>query len=427
MELAVAGVDFRSAPLEFRERFFFRTEDVPGALERFSGKLPGAELVLLSTCNRTELYVSAPGVGEETRPLVELLAGDRGGDPARHFYAKAGAEAAGHLMAVASGLDSMVVGETEVLGQVKRAYLAATEARRTGRVMNALFHRAFRAAKRVHAETDIGRGHVSVSSVAVDFAGKIFEDLSSKTVLVVGAGETGELTLKSLVGRGVKEVLVLNRSFEKGRVLAGRCGGKAVPFGSLEDGLAKADIVISSTDAPQCVIPAAAVERAIRGRRGRPLLLLDIAVPRDIDEAAGGLEGVHLYNIDDLRRVAEENLAKRRVAVGAATRILRGELEDCVSGFRTLALGPLMKRIDDMARGIQEAELERVLARDELAGLPEKGREEVRAALRRTVRKMLAPTRKALNEAAKNGNWEEVARIAARLFGIERRPDDEDG
>jgi glutamyl-tRNA reductase len=395
-------------------------------LRRLEDEMPNTEFVLVSTCNRTELYAAGARLGKDA--LSDALVGGRVETdecvPEEHFYAKTDVDAAEHLLRVACGMDSMVVGETEIIGQVKQAYMLGVEAKTTGRILNPLFQKAFRAAKRVHTETDVSKGRVSVSSIAVDFAEKVFDELSSKTVMIVGAGETSELTLKNLVEAGVSRALILNRSFDKARSLAGEYGGEAVPFDRLEENLSRADIVISSTNSPHPVIRAEPVRKASAARHGRPLLLIDIAVPRDIDDAAGDLENVYLYNIDDLQEIAAENLARRQDAVKKAAAIIGEETAEAASLFQVQDLGSLMKQLDESVRKVKESELERAFAREKLRSLPESSREEVRLLLHRTVNQLLAPSRDALRDAARNGRWDKYSRIVKHLFGLDRKGDE---
>jgi len=431
MNLAVLGINFKTAPLEIREKASFSAPEIPAALAGLSSVFPGSEFVLVSTCNRTELYTSGPDLARHRGELVRALLKDA--DPQAtagaegHFYAKTDQEAAQHLLAVASGLDSMVVGETEILGQIKQAFALAGEARTHGRWLNPLFQNAFRCAKRVHSETDLCRGRVSVSSVAVDFAEKVFEDLSAKMVMIVGAGETAELSLKSLIEKGVRDVLVLNRSLDKGQALAERCGGRAIQFDLLDDYLPKADIVISSTSAPHVVVHAASVRRAMEVRRGRPVLLIDIAVPRDIDPAAGELKDVYLYHIDDLQRVASENLARRQEAVERAWDVVREVSAELVDLFNVRRVGEVMRRLDEHGRAVSESILQRMLVKEKLAPLPEPAKEEIRALAQKIVNKMLAAPKEALQQAAKNGDWEAYSKMATRLFGLDKEEDNRQG
>ena len=429
MTTAVIGISFRSAPIELREKAAFRSDDVPVTLERIREAFPGSELVLVSTCNRTELYTAGIDVEAHKGRLVAALLRDAAGAPPadaeQHFYVKRDLEATEHLMAVAASLDAMVVGETEILGQVKQALLLADEAQTTGKVLQPLFQNAFKAAKRVHTETDICRGRVSVSSLAVEFAEKVFEDLSARTVMIVGAGETAELALKSLMDRGARDVMVLNRSAERGQALAARCGGRSIPFDLLDDYLPKADIVISSTSAPHLVVHAASVRKAVSIRHGRPMLLVDIAMPRDIDPAASQIKDVYLYSIDDLQRIAENNLAKRHAAVDRAWKIVRECTAEAAALFEEPGLRLLLRKFDEHGREICETALQRALAKEKLAALPDPCREEIRTLAQKIVNKMLAEPREAVKRAAKNGNWEEYSRVVKDLFGFEKKDTDQ--
>lgn len=327
---SVVGISHRTAPVAVRELASVRAAEASARLNLIRGEFPDAECVLLSTCNRAEIYASGLDAARHKDRLMRALlnpARDHAGDMASFFYDRHGRDAVRHLFAVASSLDSMVVGETEILGQVKEALALAEKSGAAGDAMTALFRGAIRTARRVHAQTDIGRGRVSVSSLAVEFAVKVLGDLQGMVAMIIGAGDTAELALKSLVNRGIDDVLVLNRSHHHGEDLARRCGGRACDFGLLDDCLSRADVVISSTRAPHVVVRADAVRRAMAGRAGRPLLLIDIAVPRDVDPEANSIDGVHVCTIDDLQRVADENLARRQDAVGQAWQVVDEELK----------------------------------------------------------------------------------------------------
>jgi len=429
MNLLVIGINFRTAPLELRETLSFREEDIPGVLQRIKWDVPETELVLLSTCNRTELYAAGPTVRDHQEILTGLLVNGRKAPVSEelrnHFYTKEDLEVVSHLLAVTASLDSMVVGETEIVGQVKRAYALADKAGTRGKTLNKLFQKAFKAAKRIHTETEICRGRVSVSSIAVEFAEKIFDDLSTKTVMIVGAGETSELTLLNLVKKGVKQVLVLNRSLERGKALAEKHGGKAIPIDLIDDYLPSADIVISSTNAPHCVIKAESVKKAVGARHSRPVLLIDIAVPRDIDPEAADLDNAYLYNIDDLQALASENLARRQEALDKAFSIVREETEKLTALFRIQDLGSLIRRLEETTAAVKEAELNRALAKKNLASIPEAGKEEIRILLHRTVNRILSAPKNALKEAAKNGRGEEYMNVVREVFGIGEEDDSE--
>lgn len=425
MNLAVLGINFKTAPLKIRELASFRTHEIPETLRHLAAIFPGAAFVLLSTCNRTELYLSGLSVAEHrqqlTRALLKNSASGLADEACTHFYVKTDRDAADHLLAVGSSLDSMVVGETEILGQVKQAYALAGKAGTHSRQLATLFRHAFRCAKRVHTETDISRGRVSVSSVAVEFAEKVFTDLSAKTVMIVGAGKMAEIALKSLVERGARDVLVLNRSMDKGQSMAERHGGRAIPFDLLDDYLPQADIVISSTSAPHAVIRAAAVRHAMAIRRGRPLLLVDIAVPRDIEPATGEIKDVYLYHIDDLQRVAAANLARRQEAVEQAWRIVREVSTEWTDLFKVRNIGSLMARLDAHGRTVAESSLQRYLAKEKMAALPEPCKEEIRELAQEIVNKMLAAPKETLRQAAKDGDLDTYEKMTTKILGLDRK------
>ena len=311
MKLFVAGLSYKTAPVAVRER-----AAVPAARLRccacrlrIAGNL--AELVVLSTCNRVELYGVTSGRTEDLARLFEVLGGT-GTDWSRYLYIKAGEEAAQHLFSVASGLDSMVLGETEITGQVKQAYQAAQAARLTGRVTNRLFQTALQTAKETRTQTGIGRGATSVGSVAVELAQRIFDqDLSARTLMIIGAGKMGEACLRHLAKKGPRSVLVANRSYERAEGLAGEFGGRAVRFENLLEALNQADIVVSSTGAPNTILNRDALAPVMANRRNRPLFLIDIAVPRDIDADVQELPNVYLYNVDHLEAIVRQNVEHR--------------------------------------------------------------------------------------------------------------------
>lgn len=425
VNLAVVGASFRTAGLELREQLAFRAEEVPGILRRLHRRTKGSELLLLVTCNRTELYLTGPAVDWPSDHQTSLLleqCGVAAMTRTDSFYQYRGRSALEHLMAVAAGLDSMVVGETEVFGQLKQAYAVAWEAGVIGPELQPLLTCTFGTVKRVRSETGICRGRVSVGSIAVDLASNVFEALADKTVMIVGAGEIAEEAVRNLADRGVSEFLILNRSLGRADTLAQDYGGAVVPIERLDECLGKADVVISSTAAPHCVIGADAVERAIGARPARPMLLIDLAVPRDIATAAGGVRNVHLYNIDDLRQTAAENLARRRKAASRARQLIREEVESLPPCSCASELTALMQELDAQVDAVAESELRRAFQKQAVA--PDDAqcaacREQIRIMLHRTLNKIMASPRMALREASRNGDWEQLSRSAKRLFGVE--------
>jgi glutamyl-tRNA reductase len=324
MNVVVIGLSHHSSPVELRERFAFAETKIPDALKslRNSGF---AEAVILSTCNRVEIYAAT--ALEPAEVFVELkrflLTAHAFEEPLNdELYALAEPQSLQHLFKVACGLDSMVLGETEILGQLKQAYALAQARGHTGARLNKAFQRAFHVAKHVRTHTSIQRGSVSVASAAVELAGKIFSSLPEREVLVIGAGETSEKTARALLSRGARSIIVANRSHERAVALATELGGRAVPFDNWAAEFEKIDIVISSTSAPHHILDRAKLEPLMKARKQRPLLLIDIAVPRDIDPAVNFLENVYLYNIDDLQSIADDHLKQRQDEIARCEAII---------------------------------------------------------------------------------------------------------
>ncbi|MBI3850347.1 MAG: glutamyl-tRNA reductase [Verrucomicrobia bacterium] len=311
MKIFVAGISYKTAPVELREQLAVTPSRLRCAGCRL--KIGGAltETVVLSTCNRVEIYGVSEKVNGNIAPLFRHLAA-RELDVVPYLYVREGADAIRHLFSVSSGMDSMVLGETEITGQVKNAYQTAHEAKLTGRVMNRLFQKALQTAKEIRSRTSIGRGATSVGSVAVELAEKIFDrNLSERTVMIIGAGKMGEACVRHLAKKGARSVLVSNRSFERAQTLAAEFGGRAIPLDEKLQALAEADIVVSSTGCPQTILNREDVEKVMPLRRNRPLVLIDIAVPRDIDPDVQLIPNVYLYNIDDLDAIVRENVKHR--------------------------------------------------------------------------------------------------------------------
>ncbi len=328
MEILCLGLNHRTAPVEVRERFAVGSTKLGEAANELIALAEATEGVVISTCNRTEFYLAADDARVafglvETR-LAEKIQVDS--SVATHFYRKEKTEAARHLCRVVSGLDSMMLGETEIFGQVKQAYGSALESGATGAVLNKLFQRSFGIGKKVRTETSIQEGSTSVGNVAVDLAEKIFGHLKNSEVMILGAGEMSRITAQSLVSRGAKSIFVTNRSFERAQELAAEMGGSAVRFDDWQSVLARVDVVISSTGAPHAIVHRADVEKARRARKYRPLFFIDIAVPRDIDPAVAEIEEVYLYDIDTLEQLAAEARSRRQLQIEQCERIIDAEL-----------------------------------------------------------------------------------------------------
>ncbi len=335
MPVVVIGLNHRTSPVTVRERFAFAESEIPDVLGRMREAGFLDEAVILSTCNRVELYAAGRLAPEELlNHLRTFLLRNRqfDGEPGDALYAHRDLGCLEHLFRVASGLDSMLLGETEILGQLKQAYDLALKHHYTGKVLNRAFQRAFNVAKQIRTETNIQRGSVSVASAAVELAEKIFEALSDKKVLVIGAGDTSEKTARALLSRGAHSVLVSNRSHDRAVALAESLGGRAIRFDDWAGEFANVDILISSTSAPHYVIDRKRLAPMIPARGGRPLLLIDIAVPRDIEPEVNFMENVFLYNIDDLQAIADDYLKQREVEVTRCEAIIREKAHGLFAG-----------------------------------------------------------------------------------------------
>src|SRR5688572_4579279 len=363
--LLLLGLNHTTAPLAVRERLAMNAEERDAAVAALRSRFEGCEAVLLSTCNRVELYASRPVHGHP-RPeeLIDFLAELRQ-VPAEefraHLYHKNERAAVEHLFTVASSLDSMVIGETQILGQVREAYDAARGQGATGAALNPLFQRAVAVGRQVMSETPIAEGRVSIASVAVDYASRIFDHFNDKTVLSIGAGKMAALVLQSFAAVKPKRLLVCNRDHAKAVALAARFGGEAVPYEKLDEHLVAADVVVSSTGAPHPIITQARFDGLRRLRRYRPIFMIDIALPRDVEPAVGELENVYLYNLDDLQQVVADTRTERGGAVEAARSIVTKHVEQFVMWDRAREMGPIIERLSQRYHELAREELERTL------------------------------------------------------------------
>lgn len=334
--ICVIGMSHHTSPVELRERFAFAESKIPDALKSLRKNGIADEAVILSTCNRVEIYAATQL--EPAKVFAELkqflLAARQDACPAEitnEIYNFAEPQSLQHLFKVASGLDSMVLGETEILGQLKDAYQLAHQHKQTGAKLNKAFQRAFHVAKHVRTHTNIQRGSISVASVAVELAEKIFSSLAQRDVLVIGAGDTSEKVARALLSRGAKSIIVASRSFERAEILAKEFGGRAVQFDDWAEEFGQIDIAISSTSAPHHILDRAKLEPLMKLRKNRPLLLIDIAVPRDIAPEVNFLENVYLYNIDDLQAIANDYLKQRKEEIARCENIIREKVESLLA------------------------------------------------------------------------------------------------
>lgn len=419
--IVLAGCNHKTAPVELRERLSLYGRSPLELLHNLRSVAQMEECAALSTCNRTEIYgISDDADWEET--LLNYLAhqaDERPGALQPHLYFNEGATAVRHLFQVASGLDSMVPGEGQILGQVRDTLRQAEEAGSAGTLVRALLESALACGKRARTETGIGRGAVSISMAAVQLAQQIFENLKGSTVLLIGAGETAESAARIFSELpGKPSLLVCNRSSGRAEELAGALSARAVSWDDRVGALRQADVVIASTGSPTPVISAAEVQAARRGRRGKPLFLIDIAVPRDIDPAAADLDDVYLYNIDDLQSVIDENLSLRQGEAAQVGEIVDQEVHRFQVWLASLDVGPTIKQLQLLSDAIVAGEWNRVGSR--LGHLSQRDRETVDTLVRGVVNKLIRPTILHLREAASDGNGYRQVEQVRTIFGLSK-------
>ncbi len=422
MHLVLAGLSHHTASLDVRERIGISRSMLPAALDRLAGE-GCTDAVLLSTCNRTEVYAATSDPIETGERVIACLAGYRG--VAREeidasLYLRTDADAARHLFRVAAGLDSLVVGEPEILGQVKDAYRIASDAHGTGSVLNRLFHGAFTIGKRVRTETGLAEGAVSLSYAALTLARKIFGDLKDRHVVVLGAGEMSRLCALHFHAH-VASTTIATRRRDRGDALASEIDARVVPWESRLDALAGADVLVSATGSPDLVVSEADVQRAIAVRRGRPMFVVDLAVPRDVAPDVGTIEQVFLYNIDDLRSIVQENLARRQDAVTRAEKLVNDEVAAWYAWLRSRAAIPTVVALRTRFERIRQAELERLAPR--LAGLGPDARARVDDITRLMVEKLLLTPTEQLKAVDDRETMDTYSAALRRLFDLDEGTD----
>lgn len=424
MNLQMVGCSHKDAVVEFRERLAFSDEHVSRALQEFRSKFPAAELVLLSTCNRVELYVAAHQ--EKDCPshsqIIEFLANQHNLPPDQllnHVSHRSGNEVVEHLFTVAAALDSLVVGEAQILSQVKQAYDKATELGAAGPVTHTTFQTASRVAKRVQHETAIHRRRVSIPSVAVgEVAPEFFETLVDKRVLLIGAGEMGAETMRYLQDAGAQNITIVNRSQQRSIDLAQSLNAKSAPWEDLFKQMSQADLIVSTTGSTEPIVTLEQFREVHSARYERLLLILDLAVPRDFQPAIGELPGVYLYSVDDLQASADRNRREREKEWPKALKIINDEVQSFVASLGARATGPVIKQLREQAESIKQSELERLLKRLERADTPEKQQAEVTQAFDRLVNKLLHPPLASLRDDAESGHREGLLEALRRLFQL---------
>jgi len=421
-DLVAVGINHKTAPVELRETLVSSSEELRELLLALREGAGLSEAMIVSTCNRVEIYGVARGWAQAGERSLRVLAERRGVAPdalVRHGFVRGSREAAEHIFRVAASLESMVVGEPQILGQVKEAFDLARSHGTVGAVLDRCLTSAFHGAKRVRSETSIARGAASVPSVAVDLARSIFGDLGECAALLVGAGEMSQQSGISLRSAGIASITVVNRSVDRGEALAAELGGRFVPWGGLSEQLAKADIVITSTGSTRPVIDRALLRPVMKARRGAPIFLVDIAVPRDVDPDVLRIEQVFVYNIDDLQGIVDANLRSRASEAERAADLLVSEIDGFVGWQRSRSVGPVIQRLHAHAQLIAEGELARHAGR--LGELTPGQRKAVESLAHGIVRKLLHPPVTSLRESAKADDAYTAAALASaveQLFNL---------
>lgn len=424
------GCSHQTAAVDFREQLSFSGDQAREALFAFREEFPSSEVVLLSTCNRIELYTavgqSPAETTEERLPqqaeLLDFLARQRQVSTDQLVQAttfRKGAEAVAHLFEVAASLDSMVVGETQILSQVKGAYDLACHAGSAGPLTHAAFQAASRVAKRVQRETTIHRKRVSVPSVAVgEVASEFFETLAGKTVVLLGAGEMGHETMRYLLDAGADDVRILNRSRQRAEALAAELGGTVMDWERLDEALVSADVLVTTTSSPDPVVSLERFRKLHAERYDRLLLILDLAVPRDVDAAVGDFEEVYLYSVDDLQAACERNRQERQRQWPKAKKIIDEETTRFISELHHRSTGPVIQRLRDHADDIRHEEWLRLSNKLDQLDVPQEARREIEKTLDRVVNKLLHPPLASLREAALDGHQSSMLAAMKRLFSL---------
>ena len=425
IELWVFGLNHRTAPVELRERLAFPDEEVADVLRRILAAAPLDEAVLVSTCNRVELVAVSARDVDIVEPVTQFFARERGVSAATigaHCYVHRGKQALQHVFRVASSLDSMMVGEPQILGQMKEQFRLAVEGAAASRILRRCFERSFTVAKRVRNETGVAGKAVSLSSAAVELAKRIFDDLGDKTAMLIGAGKMSELSARHFVSNGIKSVIVTNRSFDRAVDLARGFGGTPVPFDRYAQYLPLADVVLGSVTTSGYLVGPSQLHDVLRARRRKPMFFIDLGVPRNFDPAINDLDNVYLYNIDDLAHVADDHRAEREQEAVEAEEIVREETERFWRWIARRDVTPTIVALRGKLDGIRRAELERALVA--LRKLEPDERRALEAMTQAIVNKILHPPLSVLKQLSLQDSSEasDVAELVHRLFALE--PDD---
>lgn len=420
MHIVVVGLNYRTAPVEVRERFAFADKDMPQALQELKRTKSVLEGVIIATCNRTEIYVVVDRLhmcGYFIRSFMEKWFGIPREEFTKHLYMYEDEQAIRHLFRVACGLDSMVLGETQILGQVRSAFLLSQREKGTGKWFNMLFKQAVTLSKRAHSETSIGESAVSVSYAAVELGKRIFGSFTGKRVLILGAGKMSELTAKHLSGAGAEEVIVANRTFGRAQELAAKFNGTPCSMQEAMNRLTEVDILISSTGAEGYVITQSQVAKSMQQRPDRPLFMIDIAVPRDIDPSIGELDHVFLYDIDDLEGIVESNLEMRRGEAVKIEEMIEAEIEAFGNWLQTLGVKPVIRALQEKSSAIHETTLESMF--NKLPELDERQRKVIRRLTKSIVNQMMHDPINRIKELAGEEKGAEALDWFTQIFALE--------
>lgn len=422
MHILVVGLNYKTAPVEVREKFALAEDQLPQALQKLKSTTSILESVIIATCNRTEIYVvvdRAQICGHYVRTFIEEWFQLPREVFTSNLYMYEDANAIKHLMRVTSGLDSMIIGETQILGQVRDAFLEAQKQKSTGTVFNKLFKEAITLAKRAHTETKIGELAVSVSYAAVELGKHIFGQFENKNVMIFGAGETGELTAKHLSANGAKNILVANRSKEKAEELAKKFSGQACTLEEAKAKLVQADIVISSTASPHYVLTVDDVKLVMEKRRHRSLFMIDIAVPRDFDPKISEIDNVFLYDIDDLQNIVEANLSMRKQEAQKIEHFIHKSIEEFNQWYKTLGVVPVIRSLQNKAAEIHEQTVQSLF--NKLPNLSEQEQKVIRKLTKSMVNQMIQDPILQVKEIAGQRKADDVMDTFVQLFQLQEQ------
>jgi len=420
MDIVIVGLSHKTAPVEVREKISFAEDVLDDGLKSLSDSKSVNEALILSTCNRVEICAVSPEEDTVVDDIASFLSEYHSIDREKidpHLYVLRGDEAIAHMFRVASSLDSMVVGEPQILGQVKGAFSCATQAKTTGNILNRLLHKAFSVAKRVRTETRIATSAVSISFAAIELAKKIFGDLGGKVVMLIGAGEMAELAARHLLNNGIDHIMVANRTFERAETLAEEFGGSAIRFEDLEQQMELADIVISSTGARSAVVGKELVSAVIKKRRNRPMFFIDIAVPRDIEQSVNELENVYLYDIDDLEGVVQANMKARAKEAAKAEHIVAEEVEQFSSWVRSREVFPTIILLKEWAEKVRRSEVEKTVRK--MTDISEVDKKRIEAMTEAILNKILHRPISQLKNGSDPEDNADMVNAARKMFGLD--------